>query len=116
MGNNLIKLVFFAFSFITVGTNTIFSQSNTEQSDSKTEAIVIKVKGVGCSGDADRISANIQKEEGVQSCEILKAGAVSKFKVQYNPTLVSKKKLHAIIENTNGCSNQSDNPYSVKGK
>jgi len=113
---NIIKIVCITIFLLNASINTALSQEKTEQIDLKTETITLKVNGVGCSGDANRILSNIKKQEGVSNCEIVKEGAVTKYKVKYNPALVTKKELYAAVENTDGCASQSEKPYRVKNK
>lgn len=111
-----IKIFIITLFFAASVTNTLFSQEKTEQVIVKTETITLKVNGVGCSGDANRILANVEKQAGVTSCKIVKEGAVTKYEVVYNPALVTKKELYAAVENTDGCASQSEKPYKVKNK
>lgn len=105
-----------ALFMITAITNTAFSQNESAQVIDSTKTIIIKVKGADCTNDLMRMSANIVKQNGVSSCEIVKQAAVAKFEVAYNPTLITRKEINAVIENTSGCGNPNERPYKVKNK
>lgn len=109
----------FTLSFVTflVASNFTLAQTTStadiqEQENIKT--MTIKVKGVGCMTDVKTISENVEKLDGVSSCEIIKKGAVTSFSIKMNPALVSEKEIYARIEDTPGCKNPNDRPYSVK--
>ncbi len=78
------------------------------------ETVTLKVKGVTCHNDLNTLKENVEKLEGVSKCEVLKGGATSKFKVEFDPSVVSEKEIHAAIENTGGCKNPNEKPYKVK--
>jgi len=84
------------------------------QEQENLKILTIKVKGVGCMTDVKTISENVEKLDGVASCEIIKKGAVTSFSIKMNPALISEKEIHARIEDTPGCKNPDDRPYSVK--
>jgi copper chaperone CopZ len=91
---------------------TIFSSNLQAQSNDTT--ITVKVKGITCSSDLKTIKTNIEKLEGVSECNIGKPGATSKFKIQFNPQLLTEKAIYKAIEGTGGCENPEDRPYKVK--
>ena len=100
---------------MTASVNIAFSQNaNTPQQTATTTTSTIKVKGITCSKDLTMISDNIEKLKGVNSCKVAKKGATSKFKVQFNPALVTEKEIHAAIEGTGSCENPNERPYKVK--
>ena len=76
--------------------------------------ILVKVTGVGCSNDVRSIAANIEKLDGVNTCTVIKKAAVTRFEVNFNPAMVTEENIHAAVEATPGCSNQSSRPYQVK--
>ncbi|VAW22963.1 hypothetical protein MNBD_BACTEROID01-2371 [hydrothermal vent metagenome] len=112
----LIKLFTLAFIAMAATTNPVFSQNTTTQTSDSTKTITIKVKGADCSEDLQIIAANVEKLKGVKSCKIIKEGVTSSFGVKYNPALATKKEIYAAIENTSGCDNPNDKPYTVKNK
>ena len=100
---------------MTTSANIAFSQStNTPQQSATTTTSTIAVKGITCSKDLTMISDNVEKLKGVNSCEVAKKGATSKFKVKFNPALVTEKEIHAAIEGTGSCENPNERPYKVK--
>jgi len=120
-----IKSLFILLVLITFSTNFSFAQTaeveNTaaisEQSAQQAVApqtIKVKVKGVGCSRDLQAISTSVAKVNGVSICETLKKGATTTFSVTFNPSVADEKAIHAAVENTPGCSNQTARPYKVK--
>ena len=111
-----IKTLILTLIVVTATTNSAFSQSKTEQITDSTETIIIKVKGADCSEDLKIMSSNIKKQKGVSSCKVIKEGVTSSFEVKYNPTIITKKEIYAVIENTSGCDNPNEKPYKVKNK
>ncbi len=100
---------------VVTSSNLVFSQSsnNTEENVS-IQTSIIKVKGVTCAKDLSMISTQIEKLQGIISCEVLKKGATSKFKVQFNPSLVKESDIHLAIESTGSCEDPNERPYKVK--
>lgn len=106
-------------AFIMTLANITFAQTaaveiQQEVESVKMETLTVKVKGVGCSNDLKSIAQNVEKLRGVSDCEPKSKAAISKFKVTYNPALVSAEAIHSAIEGTAGCQNPNDRPYSVK--
>ncbi len=64
--------------------------------------------------DLKMISANVEKLEGVSTCESIKKGPTTTFEVKYNPTLVTDKAIYAAIEGTGSCEDPDERPYKVK--
>lgn len=94
----------------------IYAQDQPKQEQVTLKNTEIKVKGVGCSGDADRILTNIQKTAGVSTCKITKFGAVTKYNISYDASKVSLEDIYKAVENTDGCADQAPKPYTVKRK
>lgn len=111
-----IKTLLLALVVILATANFAFAQTLTELVIDSTETIIIKVKGADCSQDLIRMSSNIEKQDGVISSKIVKEGVTSKFEVKYKTALITKKEIYAVIENTSGCGNPDDRPYTVKNK
>jgi len=111
-----IRILILALIVITTSTNSVYSQSKTIHTKDSTETIIIKVKGVDCSEDLKIMSSNIKKQKGISSCKVIKEGVTSSFEVKYNPALITKKEIYAVIENTSGCDNSNEKPYTVKNK
>lgn len=104
-----------AFALLTISVNLAFSQSSTStQQDVTIITSSVTVKGITCSKDLSMISDNVKKLKGVNSCEVLKKGATSKFSVKFDPSLVTEKEIHAAIEGTGSCENPNERPYKVK--
>jgi len=109
----------FALSFVAfmAAANLSYAQTASiedAQEQENVKTISVKVKGVGCMTDVKTISENVEKLDGVVSCEILKKGAVTSFSIKMNPALVSEKEIYAQVEDTPGCKNPNDRPYTVK--
>ena len=104
-----------AFAILTISANFAFSQSstNTDQRVTTTKS-TITVKGITCAKDLTMISDNVEKLKGVYSSEVVKKGATSKFRVKFDPALVTEKEIHAAIEGTGSCENPNERPYKVK--
>lgn len=109
-----IKLFVLACIISTASANTVFAQDTIQTKIDSTKTITVKVKGISCSKDLKMISTNVEKLEGVNSCEASKMGPTSSFEVKYNPALVTKEEIYSAVENTGGCSNSEDRPYKVK--
>ncbi|MEL6719191.1 MAG: hypothetical protein AAFO82_04280 [Bacteroidota bacterium] len=110
----IFSLSFIAF-FATAYLATAQTASTTDvQEQEEIKTISVKVKGVGCMTDVKTISENVEKLEGVTSCEIIKKGAVTSFSIKLNPALITEKEIFTQIEDTPGCKNPNDRPYSVK--
>ncbi|MDW7693978.1 heavy metal-associated domain-containing protein [Flammeovirgaceae bacterium SG7u.111] len=110
----LFKSFLLAFAILFTSANIAFSQSASTPQQESTAKKTITVKGVTCAHDVETLSDTIKKLKGVTSCEVAKTGATSKFKVEFDPALVSEKTIHAAIEDTPGCENPKDRPYKVK--
>jgi copper chaperone CopZ len=82
----------------------------------KDTTITLKVKGLTCSNDLKTIAANVKEIKGVAECKAGKLGPTSSYKITYNPAVVNKKELIAIIENTPGCGDGEEKPYKVKNQ
>ena len=111
----LIKSIPLAFAIIIAYTNITFSQStNTPQQSSTIITSIVKVKGITCSKDLTMISDNVKKLNGVSSCEVVKKGTTSKFRIKFDPRLITEKEIHTAIEGTGSCKNPNERPYKVK--
>lgn len=114
---NFLKSFLLAFTFFLASVNIAFSQNtDTSQAVEETTTLSIAVKGITCSTDLTMISTNVTKLNGVKSCDVIKQGPTSKFKVTFNPVLVTKKDIHTAIEGTGSCEDPDERPYKVKKK
>ena len=104
------KLIIAFLMLISIGSKS-FAQIEQPATDT---TITIKVKGVTCNNDLKTLSTNVLELKGVSECKPGKAGAVSVFKVTYNPAQVDTKEIYKAIENTGGCSDPNERPYKVK--
>ncbi len=104
------KVIITLIIFVAIGNNS-FAKNVQPLTDS---TVTIKVKGVTCSNDLKTLSTNVKELKGVSECKPGKAGAVSVFKVTYNPAMVNIKDIHKAFENTGGCSDPNDRPYKIK--
>lgn len=105
--------------FIAASTSVAFAQTTSNEKAPavqtvKTKTITTKVKGVTCGDDVKTLATNLKKLEGVTAVTPGKKGPTTSFQVSYNPALVSEKEIQAVIENTGGCKNPDDRPYTVK--
>jgi copper chaperone CopZ len=80
----------------------------------KDTTITVKVKGLTCSNDLKTIATNVKEVKGVAECKPGKLGPTSSYRITYNPALVNRKDLVAVIENTPGCGDGDEKPYKVK--
>jgi copper chaperone CopZ len=80
----------------------------------KDTTITVKVKGLTCSNDLKTIAGNVKEIKGVAECKPGKLGPTSSYRITYNPALVTRKDLVAVIENTPGCGDGDEKPYKVK--
>ena len=104
------KLLFVVFVTIAIG-NKSFAKNLQPVTDT---TITLKVKGLTCSNDLKTIALNVKEIKGVSECKPGKLGPTSSYKITYNPALVNKKEVVAIIENTPGCGDGDEKPYKVK--
>jgi copper chaperone CopZ len=111
-----VKSSILAFIAMVATANIALSQNAMPQTTDSTTTLIIKVKGADCSEDLKTIATNVEKLDGVSSCNIIKEGVTSNFEVKFNSALTTKKEIYAAIENTSGCDNPNDKPYKVKNK
>ncbi|MEM0994329.1 MAG: hypothetical protein AAGI49_14915 [Bacteroidota bacterium] len=104
----------FAFFLTTYLVNMQKTSNETAEEQTTMETITVKVKGVGCMTDVKTISNNVKKIQGVANCEIIEKDAITTFAVQMDTAIVTKEAVYTAIENTAGCKNPNDRPYSVK--
>jgi len=107
---NFLKTLTLACAILFGATGISYSQTTETNGSSAT----IKVKGITCSTDLKMIKANVEKLEGVSSCEPGKTGTTTSFIVQYSSGLVDEKSIYAAIEGTGSCENPDERPYEVK--
>ena len=112
----IIKTLITLISIILISSIDISAQNEITLIVDSTETILIKVKGADCSNDLVRIGSNVEKIEGVVSCTLVKEGLTSKFEVVYKPTFVTNLDIYNAVENTGGCGNPDERPYTVKNK
>ncbi len=84
------------------------------QTSTKDTTITLKVKGLTCSNDLKTIATNVKEIKGVSACNPGKLGPTSTYKVTFNPAVVNRNDLVAVIENTPGCGDGDEKPYKVK--
>jgi copper chaperone CopZ len=110
-----IPLFVLTILFMATSANFAYSQAAkvTEKATSSLTSS-IKVKGITCSKDLTMIADNVEKLEGVSSCEVAKQGATSTFNVTFSPALVTEEEIHKAIEGTGSCEDPNERPYKVK--
>lgn len=84
------------------------------QTSTEVTTITVKVTGVGCSNDIRTIGQQVERIEGVTTCEVEKRGATTRFAVTFDPKVASTDDIYAAIEDTPGCKNPNDRPYRVR--
>lgn len=89
-------------------------QTEIQQGNESPEVLTVKVKGITCGIDLKMISANVEKLEGVSSCEAGKTGPTTTFKISYDPELITDKDIYNAIQNTGSCDDPDKRPYKVK--
>ncbi len=104
------KLLLYIFVIMAIG-NKSFAKNFQPLTDT---TITLKVKGLTCSNDLKTIAANVKEIKGVSECKPGKLGPTSSYKITYNPALVNRNEVVAIIENTPGCGDGDEKPYKVK--
>jgi copper chaperone CopZ len=102
------KIIIAIFLFATPALKS-FAQTAT-----KDTTITLKVKGLTCSNDLKTIATNVKEIKGVTACKPGKLGPTSTYKVTFNPAVVNRNDLVAVIENTPGCGDSDEKPYKVK--
>jgi copper chaperone CopZ len=89
-------------------------KSTAQTATNKDTTITLKVKGLTCSNDLKTIATNVKEIKGVTACKPGKLGPTSTYKVTFNPAVVNRNDLVAVIENTPGCGDGDEKPYKVK--
>jgi copper chaperone CopZ len=89
-------------------------KSTAQTINNKDTTITLKVKGLTCSNDLKTIATNVKEIKGVTACKPGKLGPTSTYKVTFNPAVVNRNDLVAVIENTPGCGDGDEKPYKVK--
>ena len=102
---------FFSLSF---ATELSAQATSTAATSVTTQSITVKVTGVGCNTDIKTIGEEVEKLDGVRSCEAAKRGAVTRFVVLFDPEVACEDDIYQAIEDTPGCKNPNDRPYRVK--
>ena len=112
------KNIFVLLAFLCCSITFANAQSTTvvEKTAQQTELTktVLKVKGATCKNDLGMIVANVQKTEGVQTCEVLKHGAVTTLEVAYDAKATDEEKIMSAVQNTGTCEDPNARRYSVK--
>lgn len=105
----------------TISLTSAFAQTRTtntqtvEQTEQEKTSITLKISGINCGNDLRTLSERLNSFEGVYNCETVgKRGAKTKFKVDYNPSVITEKDIRKAFESTPGCSDPNDLPYKVK--
>lgn len=92
------------------------NNANTEQqADQEKTTVTLKVSGVTCNSDLKTLADRVKTYNGVLNCETVgKRGVKTKFKIDYNPAVITEKEIRMAFESTPGCSDPNDLPYKVK--
>jgi copper chaperone CopZ len=107
----MIQKLIIAIFLIATPTIKTLSQTVTLARDT---TITLKVKGLTCSNDLKTIATNVKEIKGVTACKPGKLGPTSSYKITFNPAVVNRNDLVAVIENTPGCGDGDEKPYKVK--
>ncbi|MGK0366451.1 MAG: outer membrane receptor for monomeric catechols [Saprospiraceae bacterium] len=114
---NLILLIAFMCGTATLATAQTAQTASTTDATEQSEVIettVLKVKGATCKTDLGMIVSNVQKLDGVKSCEVLKHGAVTTLEVSYDTNTTSLSKIQKTVLTTGTCENPDERRYQVK--
>jgi copper chaperone CopZ len=107
----MISKIIIAIFFIATPTIKTLAQKVTLARDT---TITLKVKGLTCSNDLKTIATNVKEIKGVTACKPGKLGPTSSYKITFDPSVVNRNELVAVIENTPGCGDGDEKPYKVK--
>jgi len=111
---NLILLIAFLCGTANLATAQTASTTEATEQAKVLETTVLKVKGATCKTDLGMIVSNIEKLDGVKSCEILKHGAVTTLEVSYDTSTTSLNKIQKAVLTTGTCENPDERRYQVK--
>jgi len=112
------KNIFVLIAFL-CGSVTFATAQNTETvaAVEKIETVkkeIIKVKGATCKTDLGMIVANIEKLDGVSTCEVLKHGAVTTLEVSFDEQKTDLSAIRKAVMTTGTCENPDERRYQVK--
>ncbi len=107
----MIQKIIIAIFLFAIPTIKTIAQTATAAKDT---TITLKVKGLTCSNDLKTIATNVKEIKGVTACKPGKLGPTSTYKITFNPAVVNRNDLVAVIENTPGCGDGDEKPYKVK--
>ena len=112
----LVRYITLASALVFCAGEYLYSQTidTIKQSVVTLESSTIAVKGITCKKDLGMIADNVGKLKGVHVFEVIKKGATSKFKVEFDPAMVTREEIHAAIEGTGSCEDPNLRPYKVK--
>ena len=101
------------FTTVNAQTSNVANTESTQQQETST--LVLKVSGANCNNDLRTLAQRVKAVDGVYNCETVgKRGVNTKFKVDFNPGLISEKEIRTAFESTPGCSDPNEFPYKVK--
>lgn len=111
-----ITYIFTLAIMLLAASTTTYAQSVAEevQTTVTTEKLTTKVRGITCATDVKTIAANVEKLDGVSACTPTKTGATTTYEIAYNPALVTEEEIKAAIQDTPGCENPNDRPYTIR--
>jgi len=111
---NLLLLIAFLCGTATMVTAQTANSTDATELTEVIETTVLKVKGATCKTDLGMIVSNVQKLDGVKSCEVLKHGAVTTMEVSYDTNTTSLNKIQKAVLTTGTCENPDERRYQVK--
>ncbi|NJK85870.1 MAG: heavy-metal-associated domain-containing protein [Bacteroidales bacterium] len=79
----ILKIFALVFTMFAFAGFSLFSQ--TAPTDTSTITSFVKVKGLTCAMDAERISENVKHLDGVKACKIDKFGTTTRFEITVFP-------------------------------
>lgn len=109
----VLRIFAYLLFLLTAYTLPAYSQLQQEQSTDSLQVSFLKVKGITCSSDLKRISANVEMIKGVTSCKAIKQGPKSVFEVRFHPQIANESMITAAIQSTPDCENPEKRPYQV---
>lgn len=116
MKNFLLLIAFLCgtTTFVTAQTASTNEVTESVEAVELLETTVLKVKGATCSKDLGMIVSNVQKLDGVKSCEVLKHGATTTLEVSYDTNATNLNKIQKTVLTTGTCENPDERRYQVK--
>lgn len=110
------KIAAFAFVLgLTSQISTAQTSTTNNQEQTSSKVVVLKVSGINCGHDLQVLKDKVSALKGVKSCEVEgKRGIKTKYKIDFDPSVISEKEIRNAFESTPGCEDPNALPYKVK--